>query len=74
MCAYSDGFAQLIHFMPGWDAAALHRMLLEQGAQTLMDSLFEKQEQDRDMLLVPRFKLRDDATAAAARIGWEEKT
>lgn len=74
VCAYSDGFAQLIHFMPGWDAAALHRMLLEQGAQTLMDNLFEKQEQDRDMLLVPRFKLRDDTTAAAARIGWEEKT
>lgn len=73
VCAYSDGFAQLIHFMPGWDAAALHRMLLEQGAQKLMDNLFEKQEQDRDMLLVPRFKLRDDTTAAAARIGWEEK-
>ena len=49
-------------------------MLLEQGAQKLMDNLFEKQEQDRDMLLVPRFKLRDDTTAAAARIGWEEKT
>ena len=38
------------------------------GVSELMDFLYEKQEQDKDKLLVPRFKLRDDTTAIAAQI------
>ena len=43
-------------------------MLLTHGVSELMDFLYEKQEQDKEMLLVPRFKLRDDTTAIAAQI------
>lgn len=68
ICAYSDGFAQLMQFVPQWDGAALHRQVMEQGAQALLDRLYDMQEQDREMLRVPRFKLRDDTTAAAAEI------
>lgn len=68
VCAYSDGFAQLCQFMPGLDEAVLHRMLLTHGVYELMDFLYEKQEQDKEMLFVPRFKLRDDTTAIAAQI------
>ena len=68
ICAYSDGFAQLMQFVPQWDGAALHRQVMEQGAQALLDRLYDLQEQDREMLRVPRFKLRDDTTAAAAEI------
>lgn len=73
VCAYSDGFAQLSEFIPKWDAETLHGLLLERGAQSLMDILYEKQEQDWQMLQVPRFKLRDDTTVAAARLGGEKK-
>jgi len=54
--------------VPQWDGAALHRQVMEQGAQALLDRLYDMQEQDREMLRVPRFKLRDDTTAAAAEI------
>ena len=33
-----------------------------------MDILHEKQEQDRALLAVPRFKLRDDTSVAAAQV------
>ena len=73
VCAYSDGFAQLSEFVPEWDAGTLHKLLMERGAESLMDTLFKMQEQDRQMLRVPRFKLRDDTTAAAARLEGEEE-
>ena len=73
VCAYSDGFAQLSEFVPQWDAETLHRLLLDRGPERLMDTLYEMQEQDRQMLRVPRFKLRDDTTAAAARLEGEEE-
>lgn len=72
VCAWSDGFAQLSQFVPEWDPAALHKQILTQGARGLMDILYEKQEQDRDMQAVPRFKRRDDTSAVAAQIE-EEK-
>ena len=33
-----------------------------------MDILYEKQERDRALLAVPRFKLRDDTSVAAAQV------
>ena len=57
-----------MQFVPQWDGTALHRQVMEQGAQALLDRLYDMQEQDREMLRVPRFKLRDDTTAAAAEI------
>ena len=68
VCAWSDGFAQLSQFVPQWDAATLHKRVLDQGAGSLMDILYEKQERDRALLAVPRFKLRDDTSVAAAQI------
>lgn len=68
VCAWSDGFAQLSQFVPEWTPAVLHKQVLTQGAQSLMDILYEKQEQDRAMLAVPRFKRRDDTSTVAAQI------
>ena len=68
VCAWSDGFAQLSQFVPQWDAATLHKRVLDQGAGSLMDILYEKQERDRALLAVPRFKLRDDTSVAAAQV------
>ena len=72
MCAWSDGFAQLSQFVPEWDAATLHKRVLDQGAGSLMDILYEKQERDRALLAVPRFKLRDDTSVAAAQVEEEQ--
>lgn len=52
--------------------AALHKQGLTQGAGRLMDILYEKQEQDRALLAVPRFKRRDDTSAVAAQIKGEK--
>lgn len=73
VCVWSDGYGQLCQFMPQWDAAALHRESLRQGVDTLAALLYEKQEEDSEMLRVPRFKLRDDTSAITARIAEEGK-
>ena len=68
--ACTDGFAQLIQFGAADSLADLHRAAEAQELPALLDRLYALQEADRDMLQVPRFKFRDDASAALMR--WAE--
>ena len=62
----SDGFAQLIGFGAAPDLAGLHRLCLRDGLDAPADRLYALQEDDRAMLRLPRFKLRDDTSAILA--------
>lgn len=59
----SDGFEQLSGFT-GMTLADLHKQTAIQGASALAKQLFAFQDKDRSFQQLPRFKLRDDASAA----------
>lgn len=59
----TDGFGQLMAF-GGLSLPALHRRVARQGIAALAGELFTWQEADADFIKVPRFKRRDDTTAA----------
>lgn len=62
----SDGFSQLIGLGEAADLPGLHRQARARGLEPLADRLWALQEADRDLLRLPRFKLRDDASAVLA--------
>lgn len=59
----TDGFGQLLDFS-GRSLPDLHCCVARQGIAPLAAGLFAWQEADPDFKVVPRFKLRDDTTAA----------
>lgn len=59
----TDGFGQLLDFA-ALTLPALHRWVARQGIAALAEELFIRQAADPDFTAVPRFKLRDDTTAA----------
>lgn len=59
----TDGFGQLMDFT-GCSLPALHCSVAQQGIAPLARELFARQAADPDFTAVPRFKRRDDATAA----------
>ena len=65
----SDGFSQLIGFHEVNSLEALHDAVQKKGISLLAKRLFERQEQDRAMTELPRFKFRDDTSAAFTQIG-----
>ena len=61
--ACSDGFSQLIGFGVASSLQELHREVKKSGFQALYQTLWDLQEKDGEMIRLPRFKLRDDASA-----------
>ncbi len=68
----SDGFSQLIGFGAVPSLPLLHSTVKEQGAQAMYRTLYRLQEEDREMTRLPRFKLRDDASAGLMRLREED--
>ena len=64
----SDGFAQLCGFQAVESLPALHDLSEREGLETLFQKLYELQEQDVELLVLPRFKLRDDTSAVLANV------
>lgn len=59
----TDGFGQWLDFT-GLSLPALHCRVARRGIAPLAGELFARQAADPDFTAVPRFKLRDDTTAA----------
>ena len=64
----SDGFAQLIGFCEADDLSVLHEKAQETGLPLLTERLFALQDADAELLVLPRFKLRDDSSAVLAEV------
>lgn len=67
--ACSDGFSQLIGFQEVGSLEELHCAVREKGLSFLLDRLFSLQCNDKALEKLPRFKFRDDTSAAFAFLG-----
>lgn len=63
----TDGFSQLREFT-GESFSDLHKRAKKEGLQLLLDELHHMQEQDSSFDRLPRFKLRDDASAVISEV------
>lgn len=68
LAVLTDGFAQLCEFSILSDYAQLHEKLLRGEMNALFRMLFDALDADPDYSQYPRFKLRDDTTAAVVRV------
>ncbi len=64
----SDGFYDIVQLAGGPDHEALMALLENTPARKLVEGLYEALEADPLLERLPRFKLKDDATVAYARV------